>query len=318
MHRFLASVRGSRFGGFALLLVLCASLVAASAQEQPQTKGDASGKPPSAATSLIHFERPVVFTMALGGPDVGANARIAVALAGRLHENGKAGLGPIRNALIVPEAQWTIAEYLQQCAQDPNTLGAFIVLPPSLSNSVDNYIVLLRNKTEVALSLMIAKCTHEAGAPGVAAKVPSPGDNAAVVWASFAERGVSGRSQVEFFPLAILTSVYLALSPQRTTQTTTTTVYPVTTPIPAAGERSQVQTLTSSILNAQGTAQLQQGVLTAFSATGGPGATIGAANAPEKQTYHAADDALQHVVIKQLNAECGGRTADPLRVFCSW
>jgi hypothetical protein len=250
---------------------------------------------------MIRFEHPVVFTMAIGDP--ATNGKIAVLMANRLRENGKRNAGPVRSdAWIVPQGQWSLGDYLDQCKRDAgHTRGAFIVLPPSSSNSQENYIALLRTSTDVTLSIMVAECHATASAPD---------GETSVVWASYAQSGKFGRSQIEFFPLAVLTSVYLAFSPQRTYQTTTTTVYPTIAPIPAGGERTTVQTQQSNVLNPSGTAGLQGNVLGAF-AGNGLGSTIGGQSGPEAQGVRAADDAIGHLLTEQLNRVCAGPQAQP-------
>jgi hypothetical protein len=265
---------------------------------------------------MIKFEHPVVFTMAIGDP--ATNGKIAQLMANRLRENGKRNAGPVRSdAWIVPQGQWSLGDYLDQCKRDAgHTRGAFIVLPPSSSNSQENYIALLRTSTDVTLSIMVAECHATAAAPVPSGAAPpavvasAPDGETSVVWASYAQSGKFGRSQIEFFPLAVLTSVYLAFSPQRTYQTTTTTVYPTFAPIPPGGERTSVQTQQSNVLNPSGTAGLQGNVLGAF-AGNGLGSTIGGQSGPEAQGVRAADDAIGHLLTEQLNRVCNGPQTQP-------
>ena len=282
------------------LLALCAGLGGTG------TTGAAAQDPKSndASKAMISFGHPVVFTMALG--DAATNGKIAVLMANRLRENGKRNAGPVRSdAWIVPEGGWLLGDYLEQCRKDPShTRGAFIVMPPSSANSSENYIALLRSSTDVTLSIMVAECRP----PASPAPSASPEGETSVVWASYAQSGKYGRSQIEFFPLAVLTSVYLAFSPQRTYQTTTTTVYPTINPIPAGGERTTVQTQQASVLNPSGTSGLQGNVLGAF-AGNGLGSTIGGQSGPETQAVRAADDAIGHLLNEQLNRVCAGPQA---------
>jgi len=293
----------------------------ANAQGVPGPGVAAPGKTPDPS---IRFAHDVVFAMALGS-EPSTDARIAVALAARLKAKARTEHGlPVKNAWIVPEGNWTLADYLQQCAQDAHTRGAFIVLPPSSGVATDNWIVLLENTTTVTFSVMVAQCDHS-GAPaadGVASPItssptPRPGDNASVVWASEPTTGKFGRSQVEIFPLAVLTSIYLAFAPQRTYQTTTTVAYPVPNPIPSGGARSNVQTLNGSVLDGQGSGTVQNNVLGAFSGNG-LGSTIGAAANPDFHTVHAADDAIGHLLSEQLDVYCQDPKVSVARDFCSW
>ena len=295
-------------------------------------RADAQGLPPTGAAApvktpdpSIRFAHDVVFALALGS-DPATDARIAVALAARLKAKARTEHGlPVKNAWIVPEGNWALGDYLQQCAQDPHTRGAFIVLPPSSGVATDNWIVLLQNTTTVTFSVMVAQCDHNGAPPvadGVAGPPPSvptprPGDNASVVWASEPATGKFGRSQVEIFPLAVLTSIYLAFAPQRTYQTTTTVAYPVPNPLPSNGARSNVQTLNGTVLDGQGSGAVQNNVLGAFSGNG-LGSTIGAAANPDFHTVHAADDAIGHLLTQQLDVYCLDPKVSVARDFCSW
>ncbi len=310
-----------------LLFLIALFAVAAGAVGTPRAEAQvpATAAPAKTPEPTIRYARDVVFALALG-TDPGTSVRIAVALAARLKAKVRTGAGlPVRNAWVVPEGTWTLADYLQQCAQDPHTRGAFIVLPPSSGVATDNWIVLLQNTTTVTFSVMVAQCDH-GGAPPVADGVvgpppsspaPRPGDNASVVWASEPVTGKFGRSQVEIFPLAVLTSIYLAFAPQRTYQTTTTVAYATPNPLPSSGARTNVQTLQGTVLDGQGSGAVQNNVLGAFSGNG-LGSTIGGSANPDYHTVHAADDAIGHLLDQQLDKYCKdpehGRPARLLRM----
>jgi hypothetical protein len=318
-----------------VLFLIAAFSVAAGAVGTP--RADAQNAPGTGAAPVktpdptIRFAHDVVFTIVLGS-DTPTDSKIAVALAARLKSKARNDLGlPVKNAWIVPEGSWSLADYLQQCAQDSHTQGAFIVLPPSSAAASDNWIVLLQNTTTVSFSIMIAQCDHS-GSPPVAdwvagppppSPAPRPGDNASVVWVSNPSKGKFGRSQVEIFPLAVLTSIYLAFAPQRTYQTTTTVAYPAPNPLPSNGARTNVQTLQGSVLDGQGAGAVQNNVLGAFSGNG-LGSTIGAAGNPDFHTIHAADDAIGHLLNEQLDTYCkdpaapGPPSAPGPHGFCAW
>jgi len=309
--------------GFSLLGLIAA--VIAVTLPFAAAPSDAAPTPAAAAKTAwapVKFDYPVVFTIAMD-PEAALNGRITVSLANRLARNGQASSvrppssgvaaplnpGPVHHAWVVPGGAMTLDDLAAECAlPGSNVVGAFVVLPTAISNSIDNGIVLARANSETFLNVIAAQCNPRTD--GEAA--PNP---LSIVWTSTTEHGASVRTQVEFFPIAVLTSVYLALAPQRTTQQTTTITYPTTTPIPAAGERTSVQNLNSSIFNPQGTGALQSGVLNAFSGSG-LGTTIGAAPSPERQNFHAVDDAMGYIV-KQINAACKPENAASWR-FCAW
>jgi hypothetical protein len=317
----------------AILLFIALISVVAGAAGTPHADAQVPAAPAAAPAAApvktpdpsIRFAHDVVFALALGS-DPATDARIAVALAARLKAKARTDHGlPVKNAWIVPQGNWTLGDYLQQCAQDAHTRGAFIVLPPSSGVATDNWIVLLQNTTTVTFSVMVAQCDHSGSPPvadGVAGPPPSsptprPGDNASVVWASEPATGKFGRSQVEIFPLAVLTSMYLAFAPQRTYQTTTNVAYPVPNPLPSNGARSSVQTLDGTVLNGQSSGVVQSNVLGAFSGNG-LGSTIGAAANPDFHTVHAADDAIGHLLAEQLDVYCLDPKVSVARAFCSW
>jgi len=303
---------------------------AAFAQEAFPQGGSGFGQESSGLRfTPINFQHDVVFTLALG-TDPATSARIAVTLARRLRQNGldnpggAAPAAPVRDAWIVPEGGWTLSDYEQQCAADPKTRGAFIVMPPAITNAADNYIAVLRSWTDVSFSVMVAECRHEGIGRSVmlsengASLAPAPGrgGTTAVVWVSETpSKGKAGRSQIEFFPLTVLTSVYFAFAPQRVYQTTTVAAFPTPNPLPVGGARSSVSTVQSTTLNASGTGSLQGGVLSAFSGNG-LGVTIGAQASPETQALHAADDAIGHLLADQLNLDC--KRLAPIPAFCGW
>jgi len=305
-----------------VFLLVAGIALAVAAALPPATTGAAPevAPTPKPVWTPVRFSHPVVFTIALDN-EPQSNARLTVALANRLTANGKSASTaslPVRNSWVVPGGAMTLRDFTEQCAMDPNTVGAFVILPTAVTSSFDNGIVLSRQNSEVFLNIIAAQCTRAAPASGTAASpAPAPSANPlSIVWASTTEHGVNVRTQVEFFPIAILLSTYLALAPQRTTQTTTVISYPTVVPIPPGGERTQVQQLSSNVLNAQGNASLQSGVLTAF-AGNGIGTTIGAAPSPEKQNFHALDDAIGYIVRKQINVACAGPQAASWP-FCSW
>lgn len=303
----------------ALVAFFASAVWIASAQAPPTPAPTVVETTAKAADLSMHFQHDVVFTISLG-TDTATGAKIATSLAQRLRDKSRLSAGlPVKDAWIIPEGGWNLTNYLQQCAEDPHTRGAFIVLPPSSAQSQLNWIVLLENTTTTSFSVMIAACDH-----GVT-KTAKLGDNTSVVWASDPTTGKYGRSQVEIFPLAILTSVYLAFAPQRTYQTTTTVVYPTVAPIPAGGEKTNVATVQSSVLNGSSSGSIQNSVVTAFAGAGGGGlgSTIGAGGGVDLHLTHAADDAIGHLLHDQLDPFCMQQytltadTYDP-HGFCRW
>jgi len=233
-----------------------------------------------------------------------------VALASQLKRSDSAQR---TKALVVPEGTWGLGNFIEQCKEDPNphTLGAFIVLPPSLSTQKDNYLFLIRSSATLSFNVMAAVCKEDGTAD--------------VEWESNTQTGRYGRSVIQFLPFAILTSIYLAFVPQRTFQNTTVTAYPTPNPLPPGGARSSVQTLSSSVINSSGTAALQNNVV---GAVGLESLLVGREGAPDNFTAHAAADAARDFV-RALRDECDGEpgagrapapASSPVRPapYCSW
>ena len=308
--------------------------------------------------TTMTYDRPAVFLLALG-TDTATASKIANSLAHRLTQMSidlqasrlsKAHYNPKKvrwedttglHTWFVPEGDWSVADYLQQCQNDePHTLGAYIVLPPTKIDQADNYIAIQRTKTTVSFSLLIAKCVpHRAApaspAPEAAAKAtatpqvavdvvspsdgsrrteidvniselvaPSPtpaatkppGGDSRVVLVSDPVNGVAGRTQFEFFPLAMLTTIYLAFAPQKAfSETTTTSFAPPPTPIAINGYRSSVTNGSTNTINPSNTSGLQGNILNSFSGNG-IGTVVGQIQAPDLQFAQAADDAMGHLL----------------------
>jgi hypothetical protein len=281
----------------------------------PATGDTPPPKPPPASPATIEFANTikVVYTLALG-TDVPTSSRIAVALASELKNNlhrkaltrsasAPSGAFSLRDDAIavVPMGGWGLPEYIAQCARNPtNTVGAFIVLPPSTGGDHENYLVLIRENATIAFNVLIADCDQ--GSPKI-------------LWASDTTTGRYGRSVLQFVPFAVLTSVYLAFAPSKTYQTTTTRVFATPSPIPAGGKISQVQTVNSASTNAGGTGSLQSNIVTAVE---GAQLAFGRQGNPDHLLMHAAEDAVGRFLLLVSEA-CPSRPAQYATTdFCSW
>jgi hypothetical protein len=273
MHAVLALV--------ALLALWLSTFQLGVAQQKPDASGDKqdTSTPPKPPT-WIGFGGRVVFTLAPGN-DGPTNTKIAVALAARLKHK-------FPTVDVVPEGSWNLGDYLAQCENDPtHTVGAVIALPAGAGSHSADYLVLLRNEARIQFNVMIAECYQDT-------------KRTSVIWVSDTASGEYGRSAIQFLPFAVLTSVYLAFSPQRTYQTTTTVVYPTPNPLPSTGARTNEQTVNSSVINAGGTGTLQQQVVTSV---GGANLQFGQTASAEHFTMHAADDAVGKIVT-WIDFEC--------------
>jgi hypothetical protein len=280
--------------GFLLLLMAfyaVAALPVSAETRQPATETASSAASPSPAPSktpqpVIAFKERVVFTLGLS-KDVATNTDVAVALAKKLKRN-EDGKPRTNSATFVPEGTWGLDDFLEQCKEDPeHTMGAVIVLPSTFEIKNDNYLLMIRSTARVEFNTMVATCDPDTKKPSVD-------------WVSDTSSGVYGRSIVQFLPLAVLTSVYLAFAPQRLVQTVATRAFPTPNPLPALGAQTSVQTTSQTTLNASGNASLQNSVV---GAAGFAALEFGRQGPTEHYTVYAAEDAVADF-MHQLKARC--------------
>jgi hypothetical protein len=269
----------------------------AASESSAPSGGGSSSDTSDKSQPLIDFQKPVVFTLALGG-DAATNARISVALANKLKH---APDGKVRTATtFVPEGQWNLGDFTSQCRKYPtSTWGAFIVLPPSASSRSSNYLIVIRSEETLTFNAMVAVCNQATGA-------------ADVEWVSDTATGQYGRSVIQFLPLAVLTSVYLAFAPSRTYTTVTSNVFPVPSPIPKGGAQSSVQTTATASNNSSGTATLQNNVV---SSVGIAALLFGRQSTAEDYTVHSAEDAVTKLVFQFLHDCAPPNAGGP---YCAW
>jgi hypothetical protein len=205
-------------------------------------------------------------------------------------------------------------DFINQCKKEPEHVkGAFVVLPSSFESRNDNYLIMIRNTSTIQYAGLALSCAAAGSVTNAHTDQPHDLGATKVEWVSGAVRGDYGHSEIQFLPLAAMTSIYLAFAPQRVYQTTTTHVFPVPpTPLPAAGYDSTVQTVNSSTLNSSGTASLQTNVV---NAAGVAALLFGRGGTTEHFTVHAAEAAADDFVDHQLKSTCknwdDGPAADP-------
>ena len=248
---------------------------------------------------LLNFALDAVFTLALGGDDAD-DARIAVAVAQQMeHASTRQDL------YFVPEGSWNVGDFIDQCAKDPvHTRGAIIVLPPSSDNRAENYLVLIRSEERLAFNAMVAVC--------------KPDGTADVEWESKTVEGEYGRSVIQFLPLAVLTSVYLAFAPSRTYTTAMTTQFPVTAAnAPKSGGTSQIVQTATATNNNSGQSQLQNNIV---NAVGFAQLLFGKQGQVNHYTVHVANDAVGKFIV-QLKGKCATLAppdSSAASGYCTW
>lgn len=273
----------------------------------------------------------VVFVLSLGA-DAATNADITDALAdnlksGRTPNLWTGNLNVQRKTAFVPEGAWGLAEFLNECAEYPeSTAGAFIVMPSSYESRSDNYLFVIRTDSRLQFNTLIATCAAKAAPQKEAEPTPASSaspimvGNAQVEFASTTATGEYGHSVIQFLPLAVLTSIYLAFAPQRLTQTIVSRAFPTPNPLPAFGAQTSIQTENQTTLNSSGTATLQNNVV---SAVGIAQLLFGRQGSTDHYTVHAAEDAAVKFINTNVRTVCRnwGTWSAPLDgepAYCTW
>jgi hypothetical protein len=264
-------------------------------------------KPEQQPPDTLTFRQPVLFVVVLGS-DTALKARVSVAMAKIL--------GDELSLSVVPEGDWAIKDYIQQCKSDPSTVGAFIVQPPSYGSGEQDGLVYLRQLATVQFNAMISTCPNFYKAHDVSPR-PTPG-LPQITWIAQTSTGTYGRTYIQFLPFAVLTSVYLAFAPQKLYQVVTTHTNHVPSPIPSAGYNSTVATEYQNTINPSGTSSLQNSVVTSVGAAALDFGQKGDAN---NLTAHAAEAAAWQF-LRMFRSYCEPSKDKPRSevdgTFCPW
>ena len=274
---------------FVAVIIACAMLSgiggdrtasAQSAPSAPATKIPVevyTPKPEAKPPDTLKFRRPVLFVIVLGN-NADLRARVSVGMA--------KVLGDALSLNVVPEPDWSIKDYIDQCKSDVSVAGAFIVQPPGSGTREIDSLVALRQVGTVEFNAMISTCPQFYEKHDIL-PAPTPG-LPEVTWVAKTSTGEYGRTYVQFLPFAVLTSVYLAFAPQKVFTTTTTHTNPAPSPIPSSGYNSSVSTQYSNTINASGTSSLQNSVVTSV---GAAALDFGQKSQPDNLTVRAAEAA---------------------------
>ncbi len=298
---------------FFLALIIACAIVSASGgpygalAQTAETKATVGQSP--APPDTLTFRQPVLFVVVLGS-DAVLRARVSVAMARVLGEE--------LSLSVVPQGDWAIKDYIDQCKADPSTVGAFIVQPPSYGSGEQDRLITLRQLATVQFNAMISTCPQFYELHDVSPR-PTPGPPQ-ITWVAQTSTGDYGRTYVQFLPFAVLTSVYLAFAPQKIYQVTTTHVNHVPSPVPSAGYNSTVATQYSNTINASGTSALQNSIVTSV---GAAALDFGQKADANNLSAHAAEAAAWQF-LQQFHSYCEPPKDKPLthseldETFCGW
>jgi hypothetical protein len=193
-----------------------------------------------------------IYVLALAA-DAPTSAQISLVLASYLRPYAKpstydiyATKQPVSYAVIA-EPTWTLAQYQQQCLNDPSTAGAIVALPPATANSSYN-ILYTASWTNLRLQTMVIDCEPT--------NIAYRNNIALVKWISGVRDATGRRVSFSVSTLLAILSGYLALHPVRTTTYTVATPKPKHQDKGAAYESSYTVGINSSFLAAAGVAAL--------------------------------------------------------------
>ena len=177
---------------------------------------------------------------------------------------------------IVAEPGWKLADYQQQCFNDPSTAGAIIALQPGAQSNAINAIVYGQAYTNVNMQLLVLDCE-----PTNTAYV----NNAAyIVWLSHVRSGYGPRRYVNLSTLLGALAIALAF------QSTKTITYDIGVPTHLKHGKTYEENYTVTSAGSTETSAAL-GVASAFTST-----NIGQAPSPDGQTASAIESVLPELV----------------------
>ncbi len=199
------------------------------------TVSQPSSTPAAASTPMLHYNRPVLYTMALADPLTAS--RIAIEAA---HQLGSRHTGRTfdiaKFTLISAPTTWTITDLVNVCAVDPHSiLGAFLFYNTFSESMTANYLAAMRQRYQLDADVAFVECTDQ-GSLNVA-------------WTSSDVAGEDSAATANFLPFGYIAGAIKAVFPG-TTRTTTVTqnssTYPSPLPFPSATPISSTMIVDSS------------------------------------------------------------------------
>lgn len=124
--------------------------------------------------------------------------------------------------VIAAQPSWTLAQYQQQCASDPTTAGAVVILAPGTQTAVTNFLLWATSWTKVTLQAMLLDCEP--------VSTTYLGNAAYITYVSGVHEATGPRTSIPLATYLAVLSAVTALHPLSTTGTTTS--YTVATPSP--------------------------------------------------------------------------------------
>jgi hypothetical protein len=291
---------------------------------------------PTPSSTPVTFRSPanalpdhkVIYTMALAA-DAPSAAQLAVRTAGYLNRIDVVPIptptpsnappqhrafdpisGTEMSYIVSAQPGWALTQYQQQCANDPSTAGAVVILAPGTQTAVTNYLFWATSWTKVTLQAMVLDCEP--------ISTTYLGNVAYITYVSNVHEGLGPRTSIPLATYLAVLSAITALHPSTTTGTTTN--YSAATPSPpVVGKEypSGYQQSTSTTTNPNGALLIAaSGFLGGLSTV-----NIGEQGSNDVQLAKAADRILPSLVGEMATA-CQAQSRNvptqPDYWFCYW
>jgi hypothetical protein len=249
--------------------------------------------------------QPVIFVMGAGGASPTLSKLISTLTVYLNDGNESAGYHFVHDAILIPEPDWTTDYYAGQCQSSPNVEGAIIVNITATGNGASDEFISRRNWAAVEATATYAQCSH--GPTAMSRGVPS------VVWASnIAQEEDHHSTFTPLLPLSLLLTlgaIYEEFVPQRATQVTSKHIFASPKPVPSSGFQSEVDTATTTTLNAAQVGSVASGFLSSSISYTNSSAPLTQQPAVDQQTWNA----LQSIAIKLIaDMNCWQSEPEPI------
>jgi len=272
----------------------------------------ASSTPTPLPFKLADRSSKTIFTIALAA-DAPTSAQLALKVASELNPMLKGTHDPFTDEAVdyvaVAAPTWTIAQYQQQCASDPATAGAVVVLPPGLQSGSYNALVISRSWTATTVQVWGLTCQPT--------DVTNKARTSYVTWVSKVDES-TGQGRFSF-PLATALAVASGLAAfhpvhNLSTANTYSIATPAASPAPGTVIPTQIQTTNGTSTNTSNFIGL-----TAASAALAPlsSLSIGQASAVDAQTASAATNTIA-AILGELNSTCPDQLGPNVAPQCYW
>ena len=254
-----------------------------------------SGIPWRLPDELGTGNRPVIFILGTGS-NQGMVEKLVSTLTQYLNDGrDEAGYHFSQDAVLVPEPAWTPQQFASACASSSEVEGAIVAEITASGSGASDEFIRRRNWTAVEANALYAQCSH--------ARLSSVGVPQYTWISDMAMEQNQSVTLTPLTPLAMLLTLgaaYEEFAPARTTQTSTTRVFPNPTPIPPSGRVTQVSTTNSTTFNGAGLSSVAGSFLGSAITYTNVVAPLAQSPAVDQQTWNALQS-LAIELVKDMN-----------------